>query len=216
MHCTVKKTLSAIIDSGNDYLVALKQNQPKLYRAVERLMSELPMRDCYDRRECGHGRIERRIVSVWDAPAAGAPAGDASAGDASAGDAETIDPNWRALHSLIRVERWRQVHSPRQHPPSPESYEQTYYISSRSGQSAYELFTMIRGHWHIENRLHWVKDVQQHDDSCGIRGAEAAENLSALKSIAVTIYRMHGYDSIKHATIRFANKIKELWDFIRT
>jgi len=180
----------------------LKKNQPTLYATVERLIAERPMRDCYERSEQRHGRIERRVVSVWDAP--------------TDDDAEAIDPAWRGLQSLIRVERWRQVKSPKQFPPSPQSYERSYYLSSRRGQSAYELSAMIRAHWHIENRLHWVKDVQQHDDSCGIRGAEAAENLSALKSIALTLYRVHGYDSYKHATIRFANKIKELLDFIRT
>jgi len=202
MHCTVKKTLNAIIDSGNDYLVALKRNQPMLYATVERLMAERPMCDCYERCERRHGRNERRIVSVWDAP--------------TAGDADAIDPAWRGLKRLIRVERWRQVESPRQFPKSSQSYQQSYYLTSRDGQTAHELFEMIRGHWHIENRLHWVKDVQQHDDSCGIRGAEAAENLSALKSLALTIYRLHGYDSFKHATIRFANKVKELLDLIRT
>jgi hypothetical protein len=204
MRCTVKKTLSRILDTGNDYLVALKQNQPTLYAAMERLAAEHPMRDCYERCERRHGRSERRIVSLWDIT------------EADASISQKIDPAWRGLHTLIRVERWRQVHSPRQYPSSPQKYQQSYYLTSRRGQSAYELGEMIRGHWHIENRLHWVKDVIQHEDGCRISGGEAAENLSVLKTVALTLYRMHGYNSLKHATIRFANKIKELWDFIRT
>jgi predicted transposase YbfD/YdcC len=202
MPCTVKKTLSAIIGSGNDYLVCLKQNQPKLYHAAEHLMAQQPMRDCYERREGRHGRRERRVVSVWDV----------AADDQSV----RIDPAWGDLQCVIRVERWRQVKSPRQYPSSPESYQQSYYLTSRQRCSAYELYEMTRAHWQIENRLHWVKDVIQHEDGCGISGAQSAENLSALKSIALTLYRINGYSSLKHATICFANKIKELWDFMRT
>jgi predicted transposase YbfD/YdcC len=201
MPCTVKKTLDAILDSGNDYLVALKKNQPKLHATVERVIAELPMRDCYERREQRHGRSERRVVSVWDIP----------------DDARVaIDPAWRGLRCIIRVERWRQVQSPRQFPASPQCYQQSYYLSSRQGQTAYELAQMIRAHWHIENRLHWVKDAIQQEDRCGIRGADAAENLSVLKSLALSVYRLQGYDSFKHATIRFANKINELWELLRT
>ena len=56
---------------------------------------------------------------------------------------------------------------------TPPSVETTYYISSRRGDRADALGEMIRGHWGIENRLHWVKDVQQNEDRNGIgrRGA---------------------------------------------
>lgn len=74
----------------------------------------------------------------------------------------------------------------------------------------------IRGHWSIENRLHWVKDVIPHaDDSC-IRKGNGVETLSILKNVAMNICRELGFDSIKGAAIHFASHVKELLAYFRT
>jgi len=97
----------------------------------------------------------------------------------------------------------------------PPCYQTHYYVTSRSGDSAYELGKLIRSHWQIENCLHWVKDVIFNEDGNGISRGEAAENISMLKSWALTIYRLAEQTSIKLALTRFTNKIKELAELIR-
>ena len=97
-----------------------------------------------------------------------------------------------------------------------EAYRrQGYYISSLA-TDAEHFARGIRGHWLIENRLHYVKDVGANEDGSGIRSKAAAANLSLLKSLALTLYRKQGYQSLKEATTSFANKVKELLKIMRT
>ena len=79
-----------------------------------------------------------------------------------------------------------------------------------------QLILDIRGHWSIENRLHWVKDVRQHEDSSRISKGNGVETLSLLKNIAINLCREDGFDSIKAAAIHFASNVKELLDYFRT
>lgn len=197
-----KKTVEAIIDSGNDYIIALKRNQPGLYKQCQAIIESAPSDDCDDCDDCddrstdGHGRHERRIVSIWNAP--------------KPTDPLAIDASWSGLKSIVRVERLRRLGE------TDTSLETTLYISSRHGDSAYSLGRIIRQHWGIENRLHWVKDVQQNEDRNNIRGGQAPENISLLKTWALSLFRINGYDSIKHATISFANKISQLMKLAKT
>lgn len=89
-------------------------------------------------------------------------------------------------------------------------------ISSLASDDA-ELFAKgIRGHWSVENRLHWVKDVIQHEDESGIKKGNGIEALSILKNMAINVSRELGFDSIKGASIHFASNIKELMEYFRT
>jgi predicted transposase YbfD/YdcC len=185
-----------IVGSGNDYLICLKGNQPRLLAACLGIIASCPARDCDDRFNRGHGRDERRIVSVWDAPCSG--------------DRLAIDPSWSALRQIIRVERVRRVGQ------AAANTETTYYICSRMGDTAYTLGRLIRGHWEIENRLHWVKDVIQNEDANRIGQKNAASVLSLLKTWVLSLFRLNGYNSIKNATITFANKIPQLMALMRT
>jgi hypothetical protein len=176
--------------------VTLKRNQPGLYKQCEAILNSRPADDCDDRSNHGHGRHERRIVAVWNAP--------------EPGEALAVNQSWTGLKRIVRVERLRSVAM------SEPRWETTYYITSRTNDSAYALGKMIRGHWAIENRLHWVKDVQQNEDNNHIRGGTAPENISLLKTWALSLFRINGYDSIKNATISFANKITLLAKLVRT
>lgn len=154
--------------------------------------------DYADLSRCGHGRHEERRISLWslDAPLPGVAA------------------HWQSIGSIIRVQRRRRPSSPRSTTRSSAKWTTHYYISSRRELDARDFGLMIQTHWQIENRLHWVKDVLQNEDRNRINGGHAAENLSLLKTIAINLFRLHGHSSIKHATIRFANHIKELACFI--
>ena len=66
--------------------------------------------------------------------------------------------------------------------------EQRFYISSRT-LSAEALAKAVRAHWGIENRLHWVLDVNFGEDACRIHKDHAPENLSLLRKIALNLIR---------------------------
>ena len=71
-----------------------------------------------------------------------------------------------------------------------------YYISSKVLPSK-KFAAKIRGHWLIENKVHWVKNVIFNEDKSKIRELQAARNLSLLYTIIMNLYRSFGFDSIK-------------------
>jgi predicted transposase YbfD/YdcC len=134
------------------------------------------------------GRNERRFVSIY-------PTND------------MIPQGWPELNRIIHVER---IFSSR------KGYHHThsYYISSLISDDAKEFASGIRGHWSIENNLHWVKDVVLKEDSTRHRKGYAAKNMSILRNIAINVFRENEYSSIKHATLFFASNVKELLEII--
>jgi predicted transposase YbfD/YdcC len=116
---------------------------------------------------------------------------------------------WKGIQHVIHVER-RFVRK------GKETQSHHYYISSLSSDNAELFANAIRGHWSIENRLHWVKDVIQYEDDSGIKKGNGIETLSILKNVAINISRELGFDSIKGATIHFASNVKELMEYFRT
>lgn len=116
---------------------------------------------------------------------------------------------WPGLVWYVRLVRqgWRQG----------QGYERTsYYICSLAKADAAMLAQAIRGHWGIENRVHWEKDVTLNEDGNGISSGQAPENLSLLKSMALNIARKSGFSSMKEAITAFANKIGLMTKLIRT
>ena len=102
-------------------------------------------------------------------------------------DLSGIDFDWVGLQSLICIERI----GIRQGKPY---YQTNYYISSLS-TSAFEFAQAIRAHWRIENCLHWVKDVIFGADTAPFKDYNAATNWSFIRTIAINIARMYGYNS---------------------
>lgn len=135
---------------------------------------------------------------------------------------EGVDAAWKGIYRVLYVERsgtrsvkcregrQRTVRRCRQ-----AFLTKSYYITSRRDH-AQGYAQGVRGHWLIENRLHWVKDVQTNEDASGIGSGRGAATLSLLKSLTLSLYRYHGYDSLKEATTRFGNKVKELLQLLRT
>jgi predicted transposase YbfD/YdcC len=89
-----------------------------------------------------------------------------------------------------------------------------YYMSSIEDDRAVFFANGIRGHWSIENRLHYVKDVNLHEDTSGIKNPDAASNLSLLRNIAINIIRQNDFESIKDGAIFFISNVKKLLKII--
>jgi predicted transposase YbfD/YdcC len=166
-----------IVGKQADYVVAVKENQPKLHEDVQRIMAEA--RDpgdavgCryYETLEKEHGRIEVR--RVWCTPTQGRLW------------LEEQDQQWPGLAAVVLVEAQRTVEG-------RTSIEHRYYITSRSGKEAHaakHLAHIIRQHWGIENRLHWVLDMAFDEDRCRVRLGHGARNLAVLRKIALNLLR---------------------------
>ncbi len=184
MHCIVKKTVEEIVTSGNDYVIQVKENQPSLLNTIKTVVeTNEPLSICHQN-EKSRGRKEQRTVEVFLSPVSGVE-------------------EWKGLQRIIHVKRQTTR-------KGRTSSTDSYYITSLNIDDAKEFAKGIREHWSIENRLHWVKDVIQHEDDAGIKKGNGIETLSLLKNIAINICREIGFDSIKAASIYFASNVKEL------
>ena len=128
----------------------------------------------------GHGRVERRGIRTTEAL------------NASLSD-------WPGLGQVVRVERRRKVRG-------TESVEAAYFITSlgRDRADAARLLQLVRAHWHIENRLHYVRDVTLGEDACRVRTGRAPEVLAALRNTVVHLLESVPAKSKAGATRRMA------------
>ncbi|MEG4990088.1 ISAs1 family transposase [Microcoleus sp. BR0-C5] len=174
LHCQ-KKTITLINQSQNDYIIALKGNQKNLLKHAVKITANEPPRSQAQSVDISHGRNIVRKVSVFDIPPMVSQSFEKS--------------KWSKITSLIKVER--------SGTRGKKDYEHlAYYISSLSVPA--EIFaSKIRGHWLIENQLHWVKDVFFKQDTWPRHNYTAVTNLSVLTTIALNFYRFLGFSSLK-------------------
>jgi predicted transposase YbfD/YdcC len=166
-----KDIAAAVVELGGDYVLAVKDNQPTLHAEVQTafataLETEVPECRSYTTTQQGHGRQERR--TVWVLPARGRLSQLGA---------------WVGLATLVLV--LRVVTCPL---TGVESSEVRYYISSLR-PSARRLARAIRGHWGIENGLHWVLDVIFREDARRLYDRTAAENVAFVNRVAVSLLR---------------------------
>lgn len=160
-----------IRDGKGDYYLAVKENQPQLHQKVKRLLDEAILEnfagmkhDFFEQSNGGHGRIETR--RVWITP--------------EVQWLGELRQEWAGLNLLVAVEAVRQMKGKR-------STERRYYIASNPKATARQAAESIRGHWGIENQLHWSLDMSFAEDASRIRKGHAAENFSRLRRIALNL-----------------------------
>jgi predicted transposase YbfD/YdcC len=163
-----------IRDSGGDYLLAVKDNQPTLHADIQAAFDkalaldlEGVRHDLFVTEETRHGRYEERVYLVLYEPQGLSTATD-----------------WADLRAIVQVYRTRQV-------GDEESVETAYYISSATASAAV-LAEGIRAHWGIENGQHWCLDVLFGEDRCRSRQGNAAENLAWLRRMVLSLLRHDG------------------------
>jgi predicted transposase YbfD/YdcC len=183
-----KNIVELILEGKADYVLQVKGNQPTLHEKLKNLMDELMLEKFvgvehdYDVQvEGDHGRIEtRRVWVVWNID-----------------DLGPIAKDWPGLKSLVMIERTREV-------SGQTSVERHYYISSLGKKvRAKRMAKYIRGHWSVENNLHWQLDVSFNEDKRRIRKGHGAENFSRLCRIALNLLKNE-----KSAKIGIAGKRK--------
>lgn len=162
-----KDIAGKIVDQQADYVIALKTNQGSLYEQVADFLQKrkeaLPVFHSLDK---GHGRGEQRRVYL---------AQDIALVDEAA--------NWPSLHSLLLVERERITAQ------GKVQSQQQYYISSLIGASPETCSAYVRGHWGIENGLHWQLDFTFREDACRVRRDSGPANLHLIRKWALYLLR---------------------------
>jgi predicted transposase YbfD/YdcC len=187
-----------IVDQEGHYILAVKENQPKLHGKVTTLMDEAILDNFkgmrhgyYEQHDTGHGRIETRRVWVTDEVH-------------WLGD--ELLRNWAGLSSLIVVESVRQDLSDLE---GKVTTQRRYCISSHVGTDARWLGTGIRGHWGIENTLHWQLDVSMDEDQCRLRVDHGAENFSRLRRFALNKLKRWDIRKENGKVLKVGIKIKQ-------
>jgi predicted transposase YbfD/YdcC len=162
-----------IIEREADYVLALKENQGRLYEDVQLLFEDLEKSqykayafDYEETSDNGHGRIETR--QCW-----------------TISDPEVLKylrgaENWKNLRTVSRIRSRRQL-------GEEVSCEDRYHIASITG--AKPILRAVRTHWSIENELHWTLDIAFDEDHCRVRKDHGPENFAVLRHIALNLLK---------------------------
>jgi predicted transposase YbfD/YdcC len=168
----------------------VKENQPALLAAIRALTATLDPTDTDEDRCITRSRQEDRTVEIF--PAARAVAGT----------------EWEPhIQTIIRVTRSTLVRSAKTG-LWKERQEVAYYVTSATGRSAKFWADAIRGHWGIENRNHYVRDVTQAEDQSRIRQNPGI--MARVRSFALNILRANGVKNVADATWRGAINLDKI------
>jgi predicted transposase YbfD/YdcC len=160
-----------ILDGGGDYVLALKENWPATYAEVEKVFAAPPPEvkmQCSKTVDGDHGRIETRRHTIcrdidWMFSGRRYPG-------------EFKFPGLAAI-GMIESETERDGTIER---------EKRYYLCSAK-LDAETFARVVRGHWGIENHLHWVLDVVFRDDLARLRSGHGPANMAVIKHTALNL-----------------------------
>jgi predicted transposase YbfD/YdcC len=182
LHCH-RAMAQAILDAKGQYVLALKENQSALFKAVVRRFAEFGPAEAFgSEMQSSHGRSEQRTAWVI------------------AGTGLAKAHNLPGIRALAKVEAIRRLEG------KPDQTKTRYFLLSRPFR-ADRLLQIVRTHWTIENQLHWVLDVVFDEDGARNRKDNGPQNIALLRKIALNLLRSHP----DKASIR--RKIKKAgWD----
>lgn len=176
-----------MIEKQAHYLLAVKDNQQRLSDDIQEAFSHHPQSDIESDVvvELSHGRIERRSCRIIT-------------------DMDWVckTNDWKGLKTMIEITAERTDKKTCQY-----QREQRYYISDLL-QDAASFNQMVRKHWSIENKQHWVLDVAFNEDSSRKRAGNAAENFAMLNRIALNLVKA---DTTTKASVKRKRKMAG-WD----
>ena len=161
-----------IAEKKADYVISLKGNQGVLYEEARDYLDWAQREnfkdiesDYFETLEKDHGRIERRRCWVTE-------------------EIHWLEQkeDWKNLKSVIMVEAEREVIG------GATTVERRYFISSLEANAELALRS-VRGHWAIENSLHWCLDIGFREDECRVREAKSAENLASVRHIGLNLLK---------------------------
>ena len=168
---TQNDTAQVILGRGADYVMTVKGNMPTLYRQLKKLPWAAV--PAFSAVSTDHGRRARRTIKAPLAPA------------------------WIGFEGAAQVAQLRRTITSK----GKKTVEVVYLITSARNADPATLAAWVRGHWEIENRLHWVSDVTYQEDRSLVRAGTAPRVMASLRSLAISLLRIDG-----HANIAAANR----------
>jgi predicted transposase YbfD/YdcC len=183
-----KEIATKIRSGGGHYLLTVKENQEHLLSDIQQCFARAADddfagvdHDSYETREEGHGRQEYRTYTIIRNPTG-----------------IRNQAAWRDLKVIGMCYSERTV-------GGQSSDEARYFIGSNKTASARRYGNALRNHWGIENSLHWQLDVSFREDEQRTRERNAAQNMAALRRLAVTLLkRTPGPGSIANKRLQAA------------
>lgn len=174
-----------IVDSGADYLISVKDNQPKLNAAVTEAFDRALVEHTWTAAthaevaltKQSHGRIETRRCWVLDVD-----------------DSFPEHARWKSLAKLVYIERDCTI-------AGETTTGMRLFISSRASLTAEQALAAVRSHWEVENKLHWTLDVAFREDDSRLRAENAAENFAVIRHVALNLLR-----SVKGSKVGVKNR----------
>jgi predicted transposase YbfD/YdcC len=162
---TQTKIAEQIIEQGGHYFLSVKGNQQGLLTDLEHAFKVDKGIQYEDEPDSNHGRIENRRCTVL-------PVGNFLL--------EENRSAWKVVSTLIKIEASREI-------KGVLHQETRYYISDETVRNPSYYLSLARGHWGIENQLHWHLDVTFKEDACRAREGYAPVNLSTLRKFALQL-----------------------------
>ena len=162
-----------IVTAEGDYLFIVKRNQSDLYEDIAFLFADPPLGEhfAYARQSSRHGN-RREIRRLW------------------ASNALEGYLDWPGVKQVCKVERKTKQ-------GKEQEVEVRYAITSLGKEvKADRLLEYVRGHWAIENKLHWIRDVTFGEDASQVRKGSAPEVMSALRNVVIGLMRQAGITNI--------------------
>jgi predicted transposase YbfD/YdcC len=187
MH-TQTATAEQITTAGGDYLLTVKGNQPGLHAACKNLpWADVPAHRATDH---GHGRRVTRTIKVVQAP------------------------DWVAFPGAAQLAQVRRTVTKN----GRKSVEVAYLITSADHKSAtpQTLAAWVQGHWAIENRLHWIRDVDYDEDRSQIRTGSGPQVMAGLRNTAISLLRLAGWNNIAQALRHHARRPEHVLELLLT
>jgi predicted transposase YbfD/YdcC len=181
---TQRHVAQTIVDKGGDYVMIVKENQPRLRADIELVFTLPPVGDRQETArtiDIGHGRIEQRNITTSEALVGYS--------------------DWPGLAQVFELGRHVIIQN-----TGEERVEVVYGVTSLRPERATpgHLLALVRGHWQIENKSHWVRDVTFDEDRSQVRCGNIPQVMAALRNTAIGLLRWAGHTNIAAACRRLA------------
>ena len=198
---TQREVAKDILAGGGDYVMIVKENQEKLLDEVMTTFhgpySDSLKKSTDETLDVGHGRIEERSIIVSDALIGYS--------------------DWPGLSQVFQLTRKTVINRKTVIKKTGKIREETVYgvTSLTPGKaSPSRLLEIIRCHWHIENRSHWVRDVTFGEDNSQVHCESAPQVMAALRNTVIGLMRSAGKTNIASACRKFAAKPEKALELI--
>jgi predicted transposase YbfD/YdcC len=183
---TQHDTAKAVLARQADYVMTVKANMPTLYRQLRKLPWAAV--PAVPAVSTGHGRRARRTLKA------------------------ALEPAWAEFDGAAQVAQVRRTVTRK----GKKTVEIVYLITSDAAADPAALAAWVRGHWHIENKLHWVRDVTYQEDKSLVRTGNAPRVMATLPSLAISLLRLDGHDNIAAANRHHARDPQRTLKLLQT